>query len=265
MVNIFAAARSALTVADPDTKINQVEALSAALQEARLSFAEISVCSSATLEPGRPERPLLVHPRQLKRRRLDTEQGRCVLIHALAHIEFNAINLALDAIQRFPRLPAAYYSDWLQVAAEEAYHFSLLRNRLHELGHDYGDFPAHDGLWDMARRTAHDPLVRMALVPRVLEARGLDVTPGMIKKLQQVNDTATVAILEIILRDEIKHVAIGSHWFNYLCEQRNLPPATTFTQLIKEYFNGELRGPFNHTARTKAGFSRQELNRLARL
>ena len=262
--NIFAAARSVLATADSDAKVTQVYALLMDWQASQFD-TKTTTTSFTIIEPGRPTRPALVHPRQLKRRRLDTEQGRCVLIHALAHIEFNAINLALDAVQRFPNLPDDYYGDWLQVAADEAYHFTLLRNRLRELNHDYGDFPAHDGLWDMARRTAHDPLVRMALVPRVLEARGLDVTPGMIEKLKQVGDTATGAILEIILRDEIKHVAIGSRWFNYLCKQRNLCPETTFSELIKEHFNGELRGPFNYEARSQAGFSPQELNNLQHL
>lgn len=214
------------------------------------------------LLPGRPARPQLVHPRQLQRRSLHTAAGRRVLVHALAHIEFNAINLALDVICRFQNLPLAFYADWLQVAVEESGHFQLLQARLHELGLAYGDLPAHDGLWDMARRTAHDPLARMALVPRVLEARGLDVTPGMIKQLTASGDTETSRILGIILNDEIQHVAIGSRWFEFLCKQRNLEPAAEFKRLIEIHFHGQLRGPFNREARLKAGFSSMELDDL---
>jgi uncharacterized ferritin-like protein (DUF455 family) len=165
-------------------------------------------------------------------------------------------------VYRFRDQPHEYYNDWLQVAAEEAYHFSLLRERLRTFAHDYGDLPGHDGLWDMARRTAHDPLVRMALVPRVLEARGLDATPGMMSKLRQAGDEETAAILAIILRDEIGHVEIGSRWFKQLCAQRALDPEKTFQTLLAQHFNGGLRGPFNIEARLSAGFSPGELTML---
>jgi uncharacterized ferritin-like protein (DUF455 family) len=180
----------------------------------------------------------------------------------VAHIEFNAINLALDAVYRFRDLPEAYYGDWLQVAAEEAYHFSLLRERLRELDCTYGELPAHNGLWEQACKTDHDVLIRMALVPRVLEARGLDVTPGMMQRLREVGDEPTIAILEIILRDEIGHVRIGSHWFRYCCAQRGLEPEATFRQLIREVLQGPLRGPFYTEARLQAGFSANELAQL---
>ena len=244
--------------------IEEKIARTATLQQAWLEGSLVASPQEALpdLEPGRPEHPRLVHPRQLKRRSLHTEGGRRALIHALTHIEFNAINLALDAVCRFQTLPAEYYTDWLQVAVEESRHFQLLRERLHELGMNYGDLPAHDGLWDMARRTAHDPLARMALVPRVLEARGLDVTPGMIGQLQTHGDAATAAILEIILRDEIGHVAIGSRWFGFLCRQRGLEAETTFHELVDQYFHGQLRGPFNRPARLQAGFSSPELDAL---
>ena len=189
-------------------------------------------------------------------------QGRIALLHAVAHIEFNAINLALDAALRFAGMPGDYYRDWLSVAFDEARHFRLLETRLHEMGAAYGDLPAHNGLWEMAEQTAHDPLVRMALVPRVLEARGLDVTPGMIEKLRNAGDHASVACLEIILEEEVRHVAIGSRWFRYLCEQRGLAPEATFRSLLREYYAGGLRGPFNHQARLDAGFTESELEDL---
>lgn len=212
--------------------------------------------------PGHPRKPELVMPGEVPKRRFGTRAGLVALIHAIAHIEFNAINLAWDAVYRYRDFPPQFYHDWIQVAVEEAYHFQLLRERLNELGSDYGEFPAHNGLWDMAVRTAFDPLVRMALVPRVLEARGLDVTPGMIKRLRQAGDDKTTAILEIILRDEIGHVAIGSHWFKYLCLQRGLNSEQTFRELITQYFSGQITGPFHYEARQKAGFSPVELQAL---
>ncbi len=215
--------------------------------------------------PGRPEKPQLVAPKKLKQRSLNTEKGRATLIHAITHIEFNAINLALDAVYRFRDMPDEYYTDWLQVAAEEAYHFSLLEERLQQLGYQYGDMPAHNGLWEMTVKTDHDVLVRMALIPRVLEARGLDVTPGIMKKLEHAGDLETVAILKIILRDEINHVRIGSHWFHYCCQQRNLDADKTFQQQLQQYMSGSLRGPFHHEARLQAGFSMAEMKQLERL
>ena len=213
-------------------------------------------------EPGHPAKPVLVTPDQVPRRGLGTQEGLAALVHAMAHIEFNAINLAWDAVYRFRDLPESYYSDWITVANEEADHFQLLRTRLHELGTDYGDFTAHNGLWDMAKRTAYDPMVRMALVPRVLEARGLDVTPGIIKRLRQVGDEKTVAVLEIILRDEVGHVAIGSRWFKYCCQQRGLDSEQTFRELISQYFTRQMSGPFDYEARQKAGFTVTELAAL---
>ncbi len=203
--------------------------------------------------PGRPEHPELVVPRRLAKRSVHTAGGRLALVHAVAHIEANAINLALDAVHRFGDLPDAYYDDWLQVAAEEARHFALLRDRLADLGAAYGDLPAHDGLWAAAVRTADDPLRRMALVPRVLEARGLDVTPDMIERLRSVGDDATVAVLEVILRDEVGHVAIGTRWFRWLCDTRGLDPATTFRRLLADE-GVRLVPPFNDDARRAAGF-----------
>lgn len=214
------------------------------------------------LHPGRPQLPLLVHPRELSRRGLGSVEGRAALWHALAHIEFNAINLALDAILRFPDLPAEYYQDWLKVAAEEAYHFSMIRDHLNHLGFEYGSFSAHNSLWELAEKTAHDPIVRMGLVPRVMEARGLDVTPGIMQKLSLAGDEKAEAILSIILRDEIGHVSIGNRWFKYLCAQRNLAPLEIFDQLAVEYLHTQLKGPYDRGLRLQAGFDNMEVDWL---
>jgi uncharacterized ferritin-like protein (DUF455 family) len=215
-------------------------------------------------QPGQPDQPKLIPPQQVPRRRADTLVGRAALIHALAHIEFNAINLALDAAYRFGGMPPAYYADWLRVADEEALHFDWLNAHLASLGHTYGDFPAHNGLWEMALKTAHDPLVRMALVPRVLEARGLDATPLIVNKLKAAQDLRMVEILGVIERDEIGHVAIGSHWFGYLCRARGLEPEATFRHLLVDYDAPPLKPPFNLEARRKAGFTQPELDWLSR-
>jgi len=184
------------------------------------------------------------------------------MMHAVAHIEFNAINLALDAVHRFRDMPREYYRDWLRVADEEAQHFSMVRDYLRRHNHDYGDFDAHNGLWEMAEKTAADVLERMALVPRVLEARGLDVTPGIIEKLQQAGDVETVAILEVIYAEEIGHVEIGTRWFRHVCMERGLAPESTFHQLLHKYFPNGLHGPFNLDARARAGFSEAEMRYL---
>lgn len=213
-------------------------------------------------EPGRPATPVLVQPRDLPRRKISSAEGHAALIHSICHIEFNAINLALDAVYRFHEMPDDYYSDWLQVAEEEAYHFQLLSKHLHGLGYAYGDFPAHNGLWEMTLKTAHDPLVRMALVPRVLEARGLDVTPGILNKLDSIGDSGAIEVLKIIQRDEVGHVETGSRWFHYLCEQRGLEAEHTFQVLLEQYMNGPIKGPVDREARLRAGFSKAELDYL---
>jgi len=212
--------------------------------------------------PGRPTRPALVAPRLLDRRGIQSEPGRAILLHALAHIEFNAINLALDAVWRFAEMPVAFYTDWIGVAAQEAHHFSLLNARLGELGHEYGDFTAHDGLWEMCERTSDDVLARMALIPRTLEARGLDASPPIRAKLAQAGDHASAAILDVILRDEVEHVRIGNHWFRYLCEQRGFDEHSTYRRLAQQYRAPKLRGPFNFEARRAAGFDESELAML---
>lgn len=209
--------------------------------------------------PGRPIKPTLVAPLQLPKRSMRTIEGRATLIHALAHIEFNAINLALDAIWRFDNMPENYYTDWLKVAVEEAYHFSLLNAHLQTLGFHYGDFAGHNSLWEMVDRTKDDVLARMALVPRTMEARGLDATPSTRNKFAQVGDLRMAEILDIILRDEIGHVAVGNVWYNWLCNERNLEPIATFKSLCVEYGAPKLKPPFNLEARRSAGFSEAEL------
>lgn len=244
------AAFAALIAADPQDKCARIAALVAG-PVAALDDVDW------TQVPGRPAQPALVHPRDVPRRALGSVEGRCALIHAVAHIEFNAMNLALDAICRFDGLPDDYYADWLSVAQDEARHFGMLRARLQSLGSDYGAFAAHNGLWEAAEKTAHDPLVRMALVPRVLEARGLDVSPGIIARLREVGDAPTRAILEVILDEEVRHVALGTRWFHHLCAQRGVAPASTFRRLLADY-DMRLNPPFNHAARLAAGFETAE-------
>lgn len=212
--------------------------------------------------PGRPLAPRMVSPRDVPQRGLGTEAGRAALLHAVAHIEFNAIDLALDAAYRFRDLPDAYRADWISVAADEARHFSLLAARMADLGMVYGDLAAHNGLWEMAEKTAHSCTARMALVPRVLEARGLDVTPGMIARLRGVGDTASVHVLETILAEEVRHVAIGSHWFTWCCAADGVDPDATFLQLARAEARGAIRGPFNLPARAAAGFAPAEMQAL---
>ncbi len=250
------AAFEALCLGDPSDKCAAVAGLTATC-EPEVPSVEAAALNWARV-PGRPDRPQLVHPRSVPTRGLGSPSGRAALAHAVAHIEFNAINLALDAACRFDGMPAAFYRDWLSVAGDEARHFQMLSRRLSELGYAYGDFPAHNGLWEAAEKTAHDVMVRMALVPRVLEARGLDVTPGMIRRLQEVGDDATVDVLRVILDEEVRHVAIGTHWFRYLCAQRGLEPVETFRALLNDY-GMQLRPPYNREARMAAGFLDSEL------
>jgi len=213
--------------------------------------------------PGRPARPPLVPHTEIKQRSIKSPDGVAALMHALAHIEFNAINLAADLTWRFAGMPEQFYLDWARVAREEAYHFGLLSDRLAELGHAYGDFPAHNALWDMAEKTRHDILARIALVPRTLEARGLDASPSIRNKLVSVGDARGAQILDIILRDEIGHVAVGNHWYRLACEQRGLDPIEAYAEMAERYGAPRPRGPFNFEARLAAGFTQEELDRLA--
>lgn len=215
--------------------------------------------------PGRPNQPELVAPKFVPKRKMDTVEGRAILWHSLAHIEFNAMNLALDAIWRFSNMPKAYYEDWLRVAKEEAYHFSLINAHLQSFGFRYGDFPAHNSLWEMVERTTDSVIARMALVPRTMEARGLDAVPEIRDRFKQIKDERAVEILEIILHDEIGHVLVGNRWFNFLCANEGLSPIVTYRELAEKYRAPTLRGPFNFDAREKAGFTSEELELLESL
>ena len=251
-------------LSEPDSarKAEGVRLLAQAWSSADVMLDTHAALSALSAIPGQPPKPELVPPRQVKRRAMNTLEGRAALIHALAHIEFTAINLALDAVWRFADMPREYYADWLQVAQEEALHFSLLVGHLHGQGYAYGDFPAHNSLWEMADRTRHDVLARIALVPRTMEARGLDATPPLRAKLAQAGDMAAAAILDIILRDEIGHVGIGNRWYAWLCEQRGLEPVSTYARLAALHQAPAMRGPFNLEARRAAGFSELELAAL---
>ena len=253
-------ALQALLEPDPRQKVAEVHSI-------RARLATISIAPDASLDapaglPGCPSRPELRSHLQIPKRSPFTPEGLAALLHAVTHIEFNAINLALDAVWRFPAMPTAYYLDWFNVALEEAQHFSLLRDHLQTIGYDYGDFPAHTGLWDMTAKTEADVLARMALVPRTLEARGLDATPPMQAKLRRVGTPQAgraVEILDIILRDEIGHVAIGNFWYRFVCRQRELDPLATYALLAAQYGAPRLRGPLNLDARRDAGFDEAEL------
>jgi uncharacterized ferritin-like protein (DUF455 family) len=257
-----------LLIRDPQDKARATLALRAAFlaqpEATRLTDADcretlhLGEAEQAAM-PGRPDRPHLVPAKQVPSRSPFTLEGRAALLHAICHIEFNAINLALDAVWRFAGMPPDFYADWLRVAAEEAEHFSLLQDHLLTLGWQYGDFDAHDGLWTMCQKTQDDILARMALVPRTLEARGLDATPLIQDKLTRAGDLAAVRILDVILRDEVGHVAIGNRWFHALCQSRGLDAVTLYPQLVKQYEAPRLRPPFNETARKAAGFTDEEL------
>lgn len=262
------AAGAALALDDLDAKLAAVRSLHGQLDAllgatdapdddgARQPFEVVDVD-----RPGRPARPELVSLRGLPKRRMGTPEGRVAAIHAVAHIEANAVNLALDASHRFAGMPEQYHRDWIGVAVEEGEHFTLLRDRLRALGADYGDLPAHDGLWAMAVRTADDVLARMALVPRVLEARGLDVSPAMLERFDAAGDHETAEVLRVILRDEVGHVEIGSRWFAWCCARRGLEPDRTFTTLLAAE-GIDVVPPLNVDARRAAGFSDELLARL---
>jgi len=258
--DIYLQAQACLLSRDTQTKLALTRATAARWRRGECTLGVSDVM--AIDEPGRPDRPVLVDNRDLPKRGMQDKKARAALIHSFCHIEFNAINLAWDAVHRFRGLPKDFYADWIQVADEEAYHFSLLRDYLNTQGYDYGDFDAHDGLWKMALETAHDPLVRMALVPRVLEARGLDVTPGIMARFRKAGFQEVVDILEIIQRDEVGHVAIGSRWFHYLCEQRALDAEATFRELLEAYMKNQPKVGIDRAARRQAGFSEQELDYL---
>lgn len=258
-VDLREAAINWLANTSPAHKAEGVKSLNKAWLAGQVSLNVSAILAEPLGIPGRPEKPKLVSPLEVEKRSMRTVEGRAALIHALAHIEFNAINLALDAVWRFADMPVQYYTDWLKVAAEEAYHFGLLNGYLQTMGYEYGDFSGHNSLWEMAERTRSDVLARMALVPRTMEARGLDASPPLRNKFAQIGDVEAAGILDIILRDEIGHVAIGNHWFNWLCVQRGLEPIATYEDLARKYHAPAMRKPLNLEARRQAGFTEAEL------
>lgn len=266
-VSLRAQALNALCITDPGLKVAATHALFEAWQAGRtvLDTAEHLIPDASAALPGRPEQPVLLPPVDVPQRSPFTPPGLAMLLHAVTHIEFNAINLALDAVWRFPGMPADFYTDWLRVAHEEAIHFSLLKAHLQSLGHHYGDFAAHGSLWEMCVRTQGDVTARMALVPRTLEARGLDATPPMQARLRKVGTPAAlraVEILDVILRDEIGHVAVGNRWYGWLCARQGIEPLSHYRRLAREHSAPRLKPPFNDAARLAAGFSPQELKDL---
>lgn len=263
MTSLTACAVAILNEPRPEQKARQAQALATDWAQGRIAALGQTVPPP---RPRRPDRPLLKRPGEVPRRKINRgTSGRIALLHALAHIELNAIDLACDILARFTEepLPRAFYSDWLRVAEEEGKHFLLLNDRLMALGAEYGDLAAHDGLWEAAEETAQDLLARLAVVPLVLEARGLDVTPAMIAKLHAVEDHESAAVLDIIYRDEIGHVAIGKRWFDHLCEQRDLAPQRAWQDLVNTHFKGRLKPPFNREARQQAGMSAEDYMALA--
>jgi uncharacterized ferritin-like protein (DUF455 family) len=267
MLELRETALAILANTDPQSKVAQLFNLYEECLAQRIAintsnnFADNFTSQEIEL-PGRPAKPELVAPKFVPKRKMDTVEGRAILWHSLAHIEFNAMNLALDAIWRFPNMPQAYYEDWLKVAKEESYHFSLINAHLQSFGFSYGDFLAHNSLWEMVERTSDSVIARMALVPRTMEARGLDAVPEIRDRFKQIQDDRAVEILEIILHDEIGHVLVGNRWFNFLCANETLSPITAYRELAEKYRAPTLRGPFNFEAREQAGFTSEELELL---
>lgn len=260
----FAKIHALLMSQNPSEKIKGTKTLYHDFLEAP-DLTDIDYPVSPTIIAGIPSKVEMVDPKLVKRRSVQSAQGKAALIHAILHIEYNAINIALDAIYRFRDMPLDYYHDWLKVAAEEAYHYHLLEQYLQELGYEYGDFPAHGGLWEMVEKTGYDVLVRMALVPRLLEARGLDVTPEIAKRLKAAGDEKAYEILQIIFQDELGHVAVGNRWYHYLCQKRGIDPLKTFAELLAKHAPTYLRRPFGIEARKKAGFLEDELELIHQL
>ena len=254
--SLRAAAIDALSAADLDRKVLVTRSAAGAWRTRTLSLRAPADPATPT-RPGRPEKPDLVAPRLLKKRNLNSESGRIALIHALAHIELNAIDLALDIVARFAaqNIPLSFFDNWMQVADDEARHFTLLRDRLREMGADYGDLPAHDGLWQAATDTSGELTARLAIVPLVLEARGLDVTPGLAATLRDLGDTRTAAILDVIYNDEKTHVAVGAKWFRFFCAREGAHAADRFRVLVRKHFHGQVKPPFNDRARSAAGLT----------
>ncbi|MGH8107669.1 MAG: ferritin-like domain-containing protein [Arenimonas sp.] len=264
-MSLYQAAALCLATSDPLEKVALTEKYAKLFFRGELSLDDDGNEVETIKAPGRPGKPVLVPPKNLPKRGMGTTEGRACFLHAITHIEFNAVNLAWDAVYRFRNMPSQFYADFVKVASDEARHFTMLSNRLNEMEMQYGDFEAHNGLWEMAEKTAHSCLARMALVPRVLEARGLDVTPGMMARLRSVGDHVSADILEIILEEEIPHVAAGTRWFLWCCQQENREPLQTFSDLITGLAKASIRGPYNLPARNAAGFGEIEMAMLEEL
>jgi len=251
-----AGAIAAISAADLDEKVRLTQATAKAWSARTLSLRSPLDPPSPT-RPGRPDKPLLVPPNQMKKRSLHTKHGRIALLHAICHIELNAVDLALDIVARFADqpVPRSFFDGWMLVASEEAKHFGLVRQRLRDLDADYGDLPAHDGLWEAAHHTRNDLTARLAVVPLILEARGLDVTPSMRDKLIELGDTESAKIFSVIYEDEKGHVAVGAKWFRFLCAREKRDPAAAFKELVRTNFRGGLKPPFNDIARAEAGLT----------
>lgn len=260
--SIFDVAERCLFDAEISAKLTNTHQVQQLADQGLLQFATDQPIRPMA-ETSFPPRPQLLMPRDMPRRRFDTDEGRAAFFHALAHIEFVAIYLAWDIIYRFRGLPEAFYRDWLTIADEEALHFAMIRQHLlSQFNIDYGDLPAHSGLWLHAEDTAHDILARLAIVPRCIEARGLDVTPAMIDKLKLIGDHDGAAIITRIYQDEIGHVERGSYWFKFVAEQRGVDADAAYRELILQFFKGKPKGPFNREARIIAGFSDHEIDWL---
>lgn len=249
-------ASRAIRATDLDQKTMLTQDVATRWRERRLSL-RLPLDILPPDRPGRPDKPDLVSPTKMVRRSLHSRRGRVALLHAIAHIELNAVDLALDIVARFAAapMPQSFFDGWMQVAYEEAKHFKLVRQRLQALDADYGDMPAHDGLWQAAHDTRNDLTARLAVVPLILEARGLDVTPSLRAKMREAGDHDSAAVLDIIYEDEKKHVAIGAKWFRFLCAREGKDAAETFRRLVRSNFRGGFKPPFNDLARAAAGLT----------
>lgn len=254
---LVAGARAIVSAANPSEKVRLAYAVSKAWYQRKLALGTLSRDGPMPDRPRRPEKPVLLAPRDMPKRSLTGKSGRLALVHSLAHIELNAVDLTWDLIGRFAdvRLPRSYYDDWVRVGLEEAKHFSMLEERLVRLEATYGDLPAHDGLWQAAQNTGHDLAARLAIIPLVLEARGLDITPPMIEKARAIGDEDTAKCLDIIYRDEKTHVAFGAKWFRFLCDRQGIRPESAFHTYVRRHFRGTLKPPFNDRARSEAGLT----------